>query len=125
MGMELFPLNNEGYVRELLAVSIISDALEEPIFAARYIAKLRARICVKDVNVLQVILPVTASDNEEPAIHESLRVTCSSFWQTFWVREIITLRPSRGVRFIDTQVIKAVGVRPRTSKQVKFIINIA
>lgn len=63
-----------------MAVSIISDALKEPIFAARHIGKLGARISVKDVDVLQVILPVTASDNEEPAIHKSLRVTCSSFW---------------------------------------------
>jgi hypothetical protein len=53
--------------------------LKEPIFAARHIGKLRAWVCVKDVNVLQVILTVTASDNEEPAIHKSLRVTCSSF----------------------------------------------
>jgi hypothetical protein len=108
-----------------LAVSIISDALEEPIFAARYIGKLRAWICVKDVNVLQVILPVTAADNEEPAIHKSFRVTCSSFRQAFWVREIITLRPSRGVRIIYKKVIEAVGMRARTSKQVEFIINIA
>ena len=78
--MELFPLYYEGDVREFLAVSIISDALEQPIFAARYIGKLGAWVCVKNVNVLKVILPVTASDNEEPAIHMSLRVTCSSFW---------------------------------------------
>ena len=94
MGMELFPLYDEGDVRELLAVSIISDALKEPIFTARHIGKLGAWVCIKDVNVLKVILSVTASDNEEPAIHKSLRVTCSSFWQAFWVREIITLRPS-------------------------------
>lgn len=80
MGMKLFPLDYEGDVREFLAVSIISDALEQPIFAARYIGKLGAWVCVKNVNVLKVILPVTASDNEEPAIHKSLRVTCSSFW---------------------------------------------
>ena len=116
MGVKLFPLNNEGDVRELLAVSIISDTLEQPIFAARYIGKLWAWVCVKDVNVLQVILPVTASDNEEPAIHKSLRVTCSSFGQAFWVREIITLRPSRGVRIIDKQVIEAIGMRARTSE---------
>lgn len=78
--MELFPLYYEGDVREFLAVSIISDALEQPIFAARYIGKLGAWVCVKNVNVLKVILPVTASDNEEPAINKSLRVTCSSFW---------------------------------------------
>ena len=79
MGMEFFPFNNEGDVRELLAVSIISDTLKKPIFAARHIGKLRAWICVKYINVLQVVLTVTASDNEEPAIHKSLRVTCSSF----------------------------------------------
>lgn len=123
--MELFPLDDEGDVRELLAVSIISDTLEKPIFAARYVGKLRAWICVKDVNVLQVILTVTASNNEEPAVHKSLRVTCSSFGEAFWVRKIITLRPSRGVRIIDKQVIEAVGMRTRASEQVKFIINIA
>jgi hypothetical protein len=79
VGVKLFSLNDEGDVRELLAVGIISDTLKEPIFAARHIGKLRAWVCVKDVNVLQVILTVTASDNEEPAIHKSLRVTCSSF----------------------------------------------
>jgi hypothetical protein len=46
MCMELLSLYYKGHIRELLFVSIVSDTVKKPIFAAWIENELRTRICV-------------------------------------------------------------------------------
>ena len=46
MCVELLSLDHKGHIRELLFVSVVSNTVEKPIFAAWIEKELRTRICV-------------------------------------------------------------------------------
>jgi len=64
MSKERFPFNNESDVRMFCIISIVSYHFKQLILAIRCILKLRTWVSIKDVNVFQIILSITSSDNE-------------------------------------------------------------
>lgn len=71
MSMKLLSFDNKSDIREFLLVRVVSYALEEPVFARWNIGKLRARVGVKDVDIFEIVLSITATNDKEPTVNKS------------------------------------------------------
>jgi len=125
VGVELLAFYYEGDVRELFFVDELSDVLQELAFAVGVEIKLRARVRIQYVDVLEVILAIAASNNEEPAIHEGFGVACSGLGLVLAVLEVVYLVPFGLLRLEHKQIVEAVSMRPRPPKQKQHIVYVA
>jgi hypothetical protein len=72
MCVEVSTFHFESDIGELLAIGILSDALEKLVFTCLDELILGARVCVENVYVFQVVLPIAPSYNKKSAVNQGL-----------------------------------------------------
>lgn len=125
MPVERSSFNHESHIRKLFLVKHGFQSREK-LFLYTTVAKLLviylriiwARVCVQNVNIFEIILSITSSNNIKFTVYESHGMSCSCFRVriVFRIPKVVAVFPCRRNRVKSVKVVKAESVRARTSK---------
>lgn len=89
--------------------------------------EIRTWIGIKNIHILQIILPITTPNNVQFTINKCHRVSGSSIWIriVFGIQDVVAMFPWRRFWIKCIQIIETVGVRSTPSKEIELIADIA